>query len=302
MARDRATIFTAIWSDADWKALTSDEQRLYMLLMTHPSLSYAGVADWRPGRLAKMCSDMTADKVEALGASLQSKRFIYADEESEEVLIRSYIRHDGVLNHPKLAISFANAYTAVASSNIQKIIVHELTRLQGEHPDWRAFSFDRVTKILRQPSAPIEDVTLGVTPGATHGVTHGVTLSPTLEVGVSQPLAQPLGLELPTATATATTPSIEGGSGGKRSPERPLPANWAPNAKHKTRAHETGLDVYAQAEAFKLHAETHDRRVRNWDAAFTQWLIKGKGYAEEARRSEGRSQWDMARAWNPKKD
>ena len=299
MARDRATIFTAIWSDADFRACTSDEQRLYMLLMTHPSLSYAGVVDWRPGRLAKMCSDMTADRIGALGASLQDKRFLYVDEETEEVLIRSYIRHDGVLKHPKLAISFANAYTAVASLNIQKIIVHELTRLHGEHPDWRAFSFDRVTKILSQPSAPIEDVTLGVTPG----VTPGVTLSPTLGVRVSQPLAQPLGLELPTATATATTPSIEGGSGGKRSPERPLPANWAPNAKHKTRAHETGLDVYAQAEAFKLHAETHDRRVRNWDAAFTQWLIKGKGYAEEARRSEGRSQWEMARAWNqPKKD
>lgn len=61
---------------------------------------------------------------------------------------------------------------------------------------------------------------------------------------------------------------------GRRSPERPLPADWRPNEKHRADAEEKYLSVDILAQAFKNHAEAHDRRVRNWDAAFRNWIFK----------------------------
>jgi len=60
----------------------------------------------------------------------------------------------------------------------------------------------------------------------------------------------------------------------RRSPERPLPDDWRPSESHEAKAREKHLDVNLQAEAFRNHAATHDRRARNWNAAFSNWLIK----------------------------
>lgn len=79
---------------------------------------------------------------------------------------------------------------------------------------------------------------------------------------------------LPLNTSPLTL--IPGASAEKKKPEIRIPNTWAPTASHIARAKEKGVDVMRQAEAFKLHAETHDRRAANWNAAFTTWLIKAK--------------------------
>lgn len=61
---------------------------------------------------------------------------------------------------------------------------------------------------------------------------------------------------------------------GRRAPELPLPVTWKPSALHEEKAREKYLDVNLQAETFRNHAETNDRRARNWNAAFNNWLIK----------------------------
>lgn len=75
----------------------------------------------------------------------------------------------------------------------------------------------------------------------------------------------------------------------RRSPERPLPDSWAPNDNHRTYATEHRLDLDREAAAFRNHAETHDRRARNWDAAFRTWLTKAKPTRPAP---EPRSAWD----------
>lgn len=62
----------------------------------------------------------------------------------------------------------------------------------------------------------------------------------------------------------------------RRKPERPIPDTWAPNAKHFTQAETKGVDITAEARAFRNHAATHDRRARDWDAAFRTWLDKAR--------------------------
>lgn len=71
-------------------------------------------------------------------------------------------------------------------------------------------------------------------------------------------------------------PGLERQAVPRKKPALPMPEGWAPNAAHYARARESRIDVAREAEAFRLHAETHDRRAANWNAAFTTWLSKAR--------------------------
>lgn len=70
----------------------------------------------------------------------------------------------------------------------------------------------------------------------------------------------------------------EAKASSSRRRETRLPDDWAPTAAHYGKAREKGLDVASQAENFRLHAQTHDRRAVNWNAAFTMWLKKAEEF------------------------
>ncbi|MCF2705831.1 hypothetical protein I6E29_00890 [Arcanobacterium haemolyticum] len=70
------------------------------------------------------------------------------------------------------------------------------------------------------------------------------------------------------------------GSVVKKKPETRLPADWHPTDAHIKRAHELGLDIQTQVDLFKAHAAEHDRRARNWSAAFTRWLMNAAEYRD----------------------
>jgi hypothetical protein len=262
MARDRANINTNIWTDQDWRDLTIAQQHLYQMLLSHPTLSYAGVADWRLARLAAMTSDATPQSITEAAAGLQAERFVFVDEATEEILIRSFLRHDGILKQPKLSISMVNAYASIASKPIRQIVVHEIQRLHQEHPEWAAFGQEKVLALVKAEGKDMRDFTPAFRAEVTPPVTHLFTLNG----GQADPL--------PTSTATTTATSSSPGEAKK--PETKLPKEWAPTAAHIERARAKGVDVVGQAEAFRLHAETHDRRAASWNAAFTTWLIKAQ--------------------------
>lgn len=288
MARDRANINTSIWTDTHWRSLSRDQHWLYVLLLTHTELSYAGVTDWRPGRLMQFANGTSKQDIERLGVELQSERFIFIDEDTEEVMIRSFIRHDGLLKNPKITISMINAYGAIASNKIREVFIYELNRLYVEQPDLKAFENEKALALLKNPARPIQEFTLGFTPNILESLPQG--LGEALPQGL--PLTQGSGYPLPTATATTTsiTNVIDGGVGETlpdeslikegdakpRKPELPLPENWVPTKAHWELAKSKGLDLEEQVRNFRGHAETHDRRARVWNAAFTTWLNKSK--------------------------
>lgn len=63
MARTYAKVRIDIWAGDDFRQLTDPAQALYFRLMTSPTLSLAGVADWRPVRLAHLTRGMTAQQL-----------------------------------------------------------------------------------------------------------------------------------------------------------------------------------------------------------------------------------------------
>ena len=269
MARDRANINTGIWTDDEFIDITRDEQWLYFLLMTDPKLSYAGVTDWRPGRLAQRSSNTTKEDIEQAGAMLQAGRYIFIDEDTEEVLVRSFLRHDGLLKQPRLGVSMFNAYGSIASKDIRKVVIHELKRLHDEFPEWKAFGVDKVRELLKLSSADMSEFAPAFTPSVTPGFTPNATQGQGMHTSTT------------TSTTTSTSKDVEG-SGESQSRAVRLPDGWHPRDAHKKFAAENNLDIEIEAANFRDHAQANDRRQKDWDAAFRMWLRKSTEY--QARR------------------
>lgn len=129
MANDHARIRRDIWGDEDWRALTSSAQWLYVHLLTSPTLTFAGIADWRPPRIAALTAELAAGDVETFAAELVAARFILPDTDTEEVLIRSWVKHDGLLRSPNMTKALIKAHQGTASNVLRAVLVDQLTRL-----------------------------------------------------------------------------------------------------------------------------------------------------------------------------
>ena len=253
MAREKANVQTSLWGNPEWKGLGVVEQWLYFHLLSHPRLSYAGVADWLPKRVAAASSGLTVDQVEQAGRGLQSARFVFVDESTDEVLVRSFLRHDGLLKQPRLSVSMVNAFSGIASLNIQKIVVHELQKLADEFPEWKAFESEKVRVILKYEGADMADIL------------------PMPESGVRAPFgpnaSQQLGLHTSTATSTATSPKGD-------CKEESNFDTWKPTAKHYEYGKEIGGYVNDEIGKFMEYNRRKRPDLKNINLAFTNWLKK----------------------------
>jgi len=265
VAREHANIRLDMWGDADWRALSRDAQWLYELLLTHPDTNRAGVCDWRPGRLARMASGTTAADVKRIARELEQRLFVVIDEGTEEILIRSYVKYDGVLKQPNMTVTMLNDWAGIASGRLRAVVAFEVQKVAGARPDLPAWKLERIETLMKTPGLNVR-LDPSVDP----------TSDPSVDPSVDpKPMASLMGPSTSTSTSTATNASHSGRNEAKK-PEIRLPKSWAPTASHIERAKSAGVDVTAEAEAFRLHAETHDRHAANWNAAFTTWLTKAK--------------------------
>ena len=140
MARDHARVELSIWADDDWLDLTPGAQHLYLVILTHPDRSFAGLVDWRPNRLRAMASHWDPDDFKRAAEELARNLYLVVDEETEEVLIRSFVRHDGLMKQPNMAVAMVKAARSIASRGIRAVLVHELLRLREDEPDLKGWA------------------------------------------------------------------------------------------------------------------------------------------------------------------
>jgi len=129
MARTEARLLTAIWSDNDFKALSPRAQWLYMLLLSQPGLSHVGTLAITLRRWAAYSTGCTVEDVEKLLAELEQHPFVVIDWDTEELLIRSFIRNDGVFKQPNVLVTACKDATAVVSLRLRSVLRDELLRL-----------------------------------------------------------------------------------------------------------------------------------------------------------------------------
>lgn len=202
MATDEyAKLFKRAWGDPDFKALTEAQQALYQKLISQSDLSMAGVLTLAIQRWAGQTSGLTPEAVEKTLADLCEHHFIVVDRDTQEVLIRSYIRRDLGWRSPQTMKGIAGAVERVLSPMLRKAISCELRRIDTSGLSSRIS--ERTGRSTRQVVDDLISGLLEDTPseGVSQGVSQGVSDTPSDR-------AYSIENESLHATATATAPAI----------------------------------------------------------------------------------------------
>lgn len=166
--REFTPLHTTIWTDQHFITLSNHAQLLYLTCISHPTVSYAGVVDWRPKRLSMLSDTWTVDLVEEAARELEEQRYLVIDWETEEAFVRSMFRNDNYLKQVNLGTTCANDCRKVASPRIHAAIRVELRRLYADRPNLRAWRSRALVDYMREgevedePSEP--DSVVHITP------------------------------------------------------------------------------------------------------------------------------------------
>lgn len=206
MPRKFGSVNVEIWSDPEFRDLPPAAQHLYLLLWTAPELTFCGTHDWRPGRLTSLSRGFTEQHTRTVAECLVARHFLVIDEDTEEVLVRSWARFDQLLKQPRLAVSFSAAYAAVYSPTLRKVLAHETVKMQKLWPDLPCWNDERVSVILTHPSVSAKDLPAPSDPfGDGFGDGFGLGL-PQTQGGVWPPVYPPP-TPAPTPTPSKQSPT-----------------------------------------------------------------------------------------------
>lgn len=143
----------SIWGDDDWRGLPAAAQRIYIVALSQPGLSYAGVTPYLPGRWANLAPDTSPAAIRKGVAMLAERRYVVVDHDTEELLLRTFVRHDNVLRFPNVAVAMARAYKQIASPAIRSAFLIELHDL-AQRPDTKdlpGWAKPEVAALLLEP-------------------------------------------------------------------------------------------------------------------------------------------------------
>lgn len=147
MARDHSRIKLSIWDDDDFLGLKSSEQHAYFVLKSHKGLSRCGVVTYIPSHFEHLARDLTPAKFTTAVKGLRDARFVVIDDHTQELLVRSYVRHDGVFDRENMGKAVGTAFNAIVSQRIQKAVGEEMARYMHERPSLPGWKGLAVTSV-----------------------------------------------------------------------------------------------------------------------------------------------------------
>lgn len=132
MARAFGRILSRIWDDRDFLALDSGPQRLYCFLVSQSNLNHAGLLPLTLRKWAKKAADLTPERVRRDLAVLDAARFVVVDEDSEELLIRTFVRNDDVYKMPRMMGAMVSGALEIESHRLRRALLAEVSRIPLE--------------------------------------------------------------------------------------------------------------------------------------------------------------------------
>ncbi len=129
MPRSFARITTTIWRDRDFTNLTMAQQGLYFMLESQSEISAAGTLALTVRRWSKNASDLTPELLEQELRTLESEGHVCIDEDTEELLVRTFIKWDGGYENSKRRPVIRDAALAIQSPRLRAVVAAELTKL-----------------------------------------------------------------------------------------------------------------------------------------------------------------------------
>jgi hypothetical protein len=243
MARNYANISTSIWRDDDFRALTVGAQHTYLLLATQPDISAAGVLPLTLGRWASRAQGANVDTLTVALDELVAHRFIVLDEDTQELLIRSFVKWDGGYNNSKRRFAIKDAAEQIESGELRAALAVEFGRLDLPL-DWIP-AFSQVDSLsiahTENPDSPSKGYT-DFRDSRRVVVTEGVVLRPQPTTHKPQPAALPAdagsnsepGAAAQTTTAQKwTSVNNQPRTEGQRVPRQPTTAMLLAEQRHQ---------------------------------------------------------------------
>jgi hypothetical protein len=132
MARIFGRILSRIWDDEDFLALEPAEQRLYMFLFSQRNLNHAGLLPLTLRRWAGKAKGLDVCALQEQLEALRVARFVVLDYDTEELLIRSFVRSDEVYKQPRVMGAMVSGAREIASPRLRWALLAEVERIPLE--------------------------------------------------------------------------------------------------------------------------------------------------------------------------
>lgn len=152
---DYGKLLSRIWSDPQFTALDPHAQQLYCLLISYSTRNYAGVLPLTLKRWAKSSAGATVESVTAALQRLGDRLFVVIDWDTEEVLVRTYVRNDEVYRQPNVMQSARKSALQTESPTLRRALSEEFRRLPPHKEDEKT---DAVANALAEtPAEPFAE-------------------------------------------------------------------------------------------------------------------------------------------------
>lgn len=130
MANAGGFLKESIWRDREFRALPRSAQATYAQLISQKELDRAGVQPLQILKWAKGCDGFSVDDLMADLKVLEERRFVFIDEETDELFVRSYMRQCEVVRYPNILKNALRCAGMVASEKLRHELATELRRLR----------------------------------------------------------------------------------------------------------------------------------------------------------------------------
>jgi hypothetical protein len=197
MAREWARIGTDLWDEQSIQDLNPLEQRAYLLVTTQPDLSRCGVLPYTLNRWAKLAKGDTPAKLRTAFKGLEKSLHVALDEDYEELLVRTYVLHDGLLTQPQVVGAMVRDFRMVRSPKIRVAFLREIRRLVGLPLDEKNRRGLWIALGACENDKQRESVGAGLAPALTEAIEQGLVeplpggLAQGLPEGLAKALARP---------------------------------------------------------------------------------------------------------------
>ena len=120
MARTHGRIKVEVWdAGSDFRHLGLDAQWTYAMLVSQRMVSLCGVLPYTPKKWAKLAPDITGERLEDALSELEAEWYIIVDRETDELLVRTMVKHDRAWTNPKLVTAARKRFVEIESDAIK---------------------------------------------------------------------------------------------------------------------------------------------------------------------------------------
>lgn len=137
MPRSRATIACSSLADPDFRALPALCKYLYWSLLAQTKLTIAGCLDLKTARWAELSPDTPTELIDHLLDVLEGRRYVAIDRETDELVIRTFVKHD-VAGNKNSQRGVWGAWQGIESPYLRAVVVANIPDAMWSNPDVEA--------------------------------------------------------------------------------------------------------------------------------------------------------------------